>query len=114
MEPTPHLKMLTPITTAECPIMPDLPKAKTLSHTRTTAWVAGILCVACCAVPLAGFAVGSATLVAVARYFETAAIAVAVLGIALFIYQLASRRKAPSCAINCGCRSTTHKDEPNI
>lgn len=115
MDPTPPLKMLAPVTTAECPIMPNLPKAKTLSRTRTTAWVAGILCVACCVVSLAGLAVGSATLAALALYFETAAIAAVVLGIALFIYKLASRRKASSCAINCGCRPTTNKkDEPNI
>lgn len=89
--------------------MPDLLKAKSSSHKRI-AWATGILCVACCAAPFAGLALGSATLAALAGYFEAAAITVAVLGVVLLGYKFASRRKTLACDVNCGCHTTIHKD----
>ena len=82
------------------------PKAKPFNRNRI-AWVTGILCAACCAAPFAGFAFGSATIAAFAGYFEEAALAVVVLGVAWFVYTLASRKKAPVCDLNCGCQPIT-------
>lgn len=94
--------------------MPDLPNTEQSSPSRI-AWITGILCVACCAVPFVGIAVGSATLAAFAYYSEGAAIAIAALGAALLAYKFISRRKAPSCDLGCGCRPAPNKDgEPKM
>ena len=90
--------------------MSELLQAKPSSHKRI-AWVTGILCVACCAAPFAGLALGSATLVAMAGYFEAAAITLVVLGVALLGYKFAARRKALACSVNCGCRTTNRDSE---
>ncbi len=71
---------------------------------RSVAWVTGILCIACCTLPFAGLVFGSAALAAVAVYFEVAAISVVVLGVALLVYKLATRRKAPVCNLDCNSR----------
>lgn len=83
--------------------MSDFLKAKPSSRSRI-AWVTGILCVACCAVPFVGVAMGSATLAAFVFYWEGAAIAFAILGVAWVVYALISRREASSCCLNCGQR----------
>ena len=98
--------MLAPYRNTEHPNMSVHPKAKPFHRSRI-AWVTGILCAACCAVPFAGFAFGSATIAAFAGYFEEAALAVVVLGVALLVYKLASRKKAPVCDLNCGCHPIT-------
>lgn len=109
MKATPRFKMLAPLETKEHLRMSDLPKVKSSSHKRI-AWAAGILCVVCCAAPIIGLAIGSASLAAFAFYFDKAVIALAVVGVALFVYKFASRRKAPACELNCGCRPTPDKD----
>lgn len=94
--------------------MTALPKIKPPSHKRI-AWATGILCIACCAAPFVGLALGSATLAAFAGYFAEAAIAVAVLGVALLGYKFTARQKAPACDIDCSCRPTDNKDsKPKI
>jgi len=89
--------------------MSGLLKIKSSSHKRI-AWAAGILCVGCCAAPIVGLVIGSASLAAFAVYFDKTVIALAVLGVALFVYKFASRRKAPACELDCGCRPTPDKD----
>ena len=64
----------------------------------------GILCVACCAVPMIGVAVGSAAIAGLAVYSEKAAAAVAVLGITFLVFRRVTRRAAPSCDLDCGSR----------
>lgn len=79
------------------------------SSSSRTAWIMGILCVSCCAIPFVGIALGSATLAAFSIYSENAAIAIAVLGAALLAYKFISRSKAPSRDLDCGCRPTSDK-----
>ena len=88
--------------------MSDLKNSKS-SNLGRIAWATGILCVACCAVPFIGIAIGSATLAAFAIYSEEAAIAIAVLGATLLAYKLYPRSQAPSCDLDCGCRPTPDK-----
>lgn len=108
MEHTPYLSMYVLSHIMELP-MTDSSATKPSSPKRL-AWATGILCVACCAVPLVGIAIGSTTLAAFAVYSEGAAIAVAVLGMALLAYILISRRRASSCDIDCGSRPKPDKD----
>ena len=75
--------------------MPDLKNSKPSSLSRI-AWTTGMLCVACCAVPFIGIAMGSAALAAFAIYSEEAAITIAVLGATLLAYTFYFSRKAPS------------------
>lgn len=78
-------------------------KPKTTS--RRLAWVAGILCVGCCAVPLIGIAMGSAAVAGLAVYSEKIALAAAAMGlVAWLIYKRARNQQAPSCDLDCGCR----------
>ena len=80
-------------------------KPKMSSPARRIAWATGILCVACCAVPLAGIAMGSAAIAGLAVYSEKAAIVVAALGLAAWlIYKRVRTKPAPSCDLDCGCR----------
>ncbi len=108
MECTPWLKVFTPFTTMEI-LMSDLKNSKPSSFSRI-AWATGALCIACCAVPFIGIAIGSATLAAFAIYSEEVAIAMAILGATLLVYKFYSRRKAPSCDLDCGCRPASDKD----
>jgi len=64
----------------------------------------GILCVACCALPVIGVALGSATIAGFAVYSEKAAAAVAVLGIAFLVIRHITRLGAASCDLDCGAR----------
>ena len=82
------------------------PRPRSLSR---IAWVAGILCVACCAIPFVGIAVGSATLAATALYSEKAAVAVAAIGAALLAYKRITRKTAPSCDLDCDSRPALRK-----
>ena len=73
--------------------------------TRRFAWIAGILCVACCTVPLIVIAMGTATLAGLAVYSEKIAIAAAALGVATWlIYKRARNKQPPSCDLDCSCR----------
>ena len=105
MEHTPYLSMYVLSHIMELP-MTDSSATKPSSPKRL-AWTTGILCVACCAVPLVGIAIGSTTLAAFAVYSEGAAMAV--LGMALLAYILISRRRAPSCDIDCSSRPKLDK-----
>ena len=95
--------------------MPNLPTRK-LSDQKRLAWTTGILCVACCAVPLVVIAFGSAGVVALSMYSEMAAGVVLILGIGILLYKRFKRRKASACDTNCGCKpesqnlSQTSKD----
>ena len=72
---------------------------------RRFAWIAGILCVGCCAVPLIGIAMGSAAVAGLAVYSEKIALAAAAMGlIAWLIYTRIRSQQAPSCDLDCGCR----------
>lgn len=77
-------------------------------HPKTAhriAWIAGMLCVACCTVPLVGLAMGSAALAGLAVYSEKAVIVVAAVGLAAWlIYRRTRNKPAPSCDLDCGCR----------
>ena len=70
------------------------------------AWATGILCIACCALPLIGVAAGSAAISGLAVYSERAAAGVAVIGIALLAFRRVFRRAAPSCDLDCSSRTT--------
>lgn len=87
------------------------PKYTKPSSTNRTTWKLGALCVACCTIPFVGVAIGSTALAAFSIYSKGAAIAIAVLGGAFLAYRYISRRKAPSCDIDCGCRPTSGKGE---
>ena len=79
------------------------PKPKTT--TRRLAWVAGILCVGCCAVPLIGIAIGSATLAGLAVYSEKIALAAAAMSlVAWLIYKRIRSQQSPSCDLDCSSR----------
>lgn len=92
--------------------MADIPNTKP-SNPKRIVWVTGIMCVACCAIPFIGIAVGSTALAAFSFYSEGVAIAIAVTGMALLAYIFISRRKAPSCDLGCGCRPNADKDLPS-
>ena len=79
--------------------------SKPKNTSRRMAWVAGILCVGCCAVPLVGIAIGSAAVAGLAVYSEKIALAAAAMGlVAWLIYKRARNLQAPSCDLDCGCR----------
>ena len=109
MEYAPWLKVLVPFTTMEIP-MSDLKNATPFSSSRI-AWATGALCVACCAAPFIGIAIGAATLAAFALYSEGVVIAIATLGAILLAYKFIPRKKAPSCDLDCGCHPTSDKEE---
>ena len=72
---------------------------------RRFAWLAGILCIGCCAVPLVGMAMGSAAIAGLAVYSEKVAIAAAAMGlVAWLIYRRTRRQAAPSCDLDGSCR----------
>lgn len=66
-------------------------------------WIAA-LCVACCAVPLLGIAIGSAALAGLAIYTEKAAVLVLVSALAWLVYKYFVRKKAGSCDLDCRCK----------
>lgn len=81
--------------------MVKLPASKNTALSRI-GWATGILCVACCALPLAGVALGSAALAGLAIYSERAAAVVALGGLlALVVRYYVKRRSAPSCDLDC-------------
>ena len=86
-------------------------KKPTSSSSNRAVWLTGILCVACCTIPLVGIVMGSATLAAFAFYAEGIAIAMLALGTAWFGYKYISRRKAAACDVDCGCRPVASKDD---
>ena len=89
--------------------MSDLKNATPFSSSRFV-WATGALCVACCAAPFIGTAIGSATLAALALYSEGVVIAIAILGATWLAYKFIFRRKAPACNLDCHGRPTLDKD----
>ena len=84
--------------------MVKLPATKNTGVSRV-AWVTGMLCVACCALPLAGLALGSAALAGLAVYSERTAAGVALGGLlVLIVRHIRRRRAAPSCDLDCSAR----------
>ena len=80
--------------------MVKLPASKNAALSRI-GWATGILCVACCALPLAGVALGSAALAGLAIYSERAAAFVALGGLLALVVRYVKRRSAPSCDLDC-------------
>ena len=87
------------------------PKSRIFSR---IAWATSILCVACCAIPFLGITAGSAALAATALYSEKAAIVVAAIGVAILAYKRITRKNAPSCDLDCGCRPRLKDGEQRI
>jgi hypothetical protein len=73
---------------------------------KRIAWITGIACVACCAVPSLGIAIGSASIAGLAMYSEKAAAAVAVVGLGFWMFKRLTRRTGPACDIDGSCRPT--------
>lgn len=78
--------------------------------TRAHAWLgriaaaAGILCVACCALPVIGLAIGSAALIGLAVYAERAVWVFAAIGLVAFAIRRYAHRDAPACDLDCSAR----------
>lgn len=86
------------------------PKSVKPSSLSRIAWATGALCIACCAVPFVGIAMGSAALSAFSFYSEAATTAIAVLVVMLLAYKYISRKKTPSCDLDCSCRPPSGQD----
>lgn len=80
---------------------PEKPKFPTMA---CIAWITGIACVACCTVPVIGVAIGSASLVALARYSEQAAFVIAMIGLGVLVLKRLMRKSGPACDIDGACR----------
>jgi predicted cobalt transporter CbtA len=65
----------------------DKPKA---SMTQRIVWITGVACVACCAIPLLGIAVGSASVAAL-------------VGVAVLVVKRLTCKPAPSCDVDGPC-----------
>lgn len=102
VEYTPWFSIDKPLNEME-QIMPNLPTRKP-SDSKRLAWITGILCVACCAAPLVVVAFGSAGIAALSMYSEMAAGVALIFGIGILLYQRFTRRKAPACDTDCGCK----------
>lgn len=87
------------------------PKAPEISIGKRIAWTAGIACVACCAIPSLGIAIGSASIAGLAIYSDKAAAAVAVIGLGLWVFKRLTRRAGPACDIDGSCRPTPADSE---
>ena len=78
--------------------------SKPKTTTRRLAWVAGILCAGCCAVPLVGIAMGSAAVAGLAVYSEKIALAAAAVSlVAWLVYTRTRSQRAASYDLECGC-----------
>lgn len=85
------------------------------NHARSkkiASW-AGILCIACCAVPIIGIVMGSAALAGLAVYTERAVLVILIGVTALLAYQFFARKKPGSCGMDCSCRpESTRANQP--
>ena len=77
------------------------------SNANRIAWATGMACAACCAVPLVGLAVGSASVAGLAFYSEIAAIVVAIVGVVVLLVRRLIRKTGPSCDLDGNCRPDT-------
>jgi hypothetical protein len=69
------------------------------------------LCVLCCALPPIGIVLGIGAFSVAAKYLEWAGVAaLAAAAVASFVFYM-RRRKAPSCSVDCECKS---QDAPFI
>ena len=83
--------------------MANIPSGSRTGQKRI-AWITGLLCAACCAVPVAALVLGSASLAALAVYPDKVAIAVLAAGLTLLAYAHYRRNKNPSCDLDCSFR----------
>jgi hypothetical protein len=95
-----------------------LKKMKTKTNQQTNLFknfgFAGIaLCAICCSLPIAGAAFGIGTLTMLAKYFEWAGIAAIVFAVAFFGVWTLRKKKAPSCDIDCDCKTENLKIKGN-
>ena len=94
--------------------MSNVPKVSSSNpKAKRIAWLTGMLCAACCAIPLIAIVIGSASLAGLALYAEKAVLAVVATGAGILVYLLIARRKAAkalACAVDCGCRSSVDKE----
>lgn len=79
------------------------PEKQSNTTTSRIAWVTGIACAACCAIPLFGVLAGSATLAGLAIYSERMAALVAVVGVAVFTYKKLTQKAGPACELTGNC-----------
>ena len=79
------------------------PEKPTTSTASRIVWITGISCVACCAVPLIGVLIGSATVAGLAIYSEEFAALVAVIGVSLLIIRRLTRKTGPACNLDGSC-----------
>jgi len=86
-------------------------KTPEISIGKRIAWTAGIACVACCAIPSLGIAIGSASIAGLAIYSEKAAAAVVVIGAGFWIFKQLTRRTGPACQIDGNCKPTPAESE---
>ena len=77
---------------------------------RIASW-AGVLCIACCTLPLIGLAIGSVGLAGLAIYSEKAVVVVLIVAAAWFAYTHYVRKNPPSCDLDCGCRPASIDSE---
>ena len=83
-----------------------------LTFKHIGAWT-GILCVACCTLPLIGLATGSAVLAGLAIYSEKAVVAVLMLAAIALGYLFFLRKKPRSCDLDCGSKPTLDNATPH-
>jgi hypothetical protein len=68
------------------------------------------LCALCCALPIIGMSAGVGALTVLSKYFEWAGFAALVLSIGAFGYYFIRRKSAaPSCDIDCDCKTEETK-----
>ena len=77
---------------------------------RIASW-AGVLCIACCTLPLIGMAIGSAALAGLAIYSEKAVAGILIVAAVWLAYLYFARRNPPSCDLDCGCRPASIDSE---
>lgn len=101
MERTPRFRVRA------CPFDKDFiimtPTEPRTSFAARIALLTGIACVACCAIPLLGLAIGSAAIAGLAVYSETAAMAVAAIGVGILLFKRLTRQSGPTCAVDSPC-----------
>lgn len=87
-------------------------KPKISTSTRI-AFLAGIACIGCCAIPLVGVAIGSAAMAGLAAYSDLALCGVMLAGFLAFILWRVVRRDGPSCDLDGRCKPNTSGDLKN-
>jgi hypothetical protein len=71
---------------------------------RIMAWITGIACVACCAMPLLGIGIGAAGVAGLSAHSELLGCIAAGLAIVAFLAWRLRRRNAPACKVDGACK----------